>query len=84
MFMYVVGRIVVERRCGALLVGYEVCISLLRSSALHGTDGRESPEDHIGSGKLALFDDTSPVSMQNSTERAQFCVLVQGFQDLEL
>ena len=25
MCMYVVGRIVVERRCGALLVGYEVC-----------------------------------------------------------
>ena len=29
MFMYVVGRIVAELRCGALVVGYEATASLL-------------------------------------------------------
>ena len=65
MFMYVVGRIVVERRCGALLVGYEVChlpSALLGAPWYRRTRVTRGPHRQRQACPIGI-DDTSPFSM---------------------
>ena len=86
MFMYVVGHIdCVERRCGALLVGYEVChlpSALLGAPWYRRTRVTRGP--HGQRQACPILTTRAQIRCQSETERAQFCVLVQEFQHLEL
>ena len=88
MFMYVVGRIlVVELRCGALLVGYENEVCHLPSALLVAPwyrRTRVTRGPHRQRQACPIWRHEPSFDANLSTERAQFCVLVQEFQDLEL
>ena len=84
MFMYVVGRMGVERRCGGLLVGYDVChlpSALLGAPWYRRTRVTRGP--HRQRQACPILTTRAQFRCQSETERAQFCVLVQEFQHLE-
>jgi len=84
MFMYVVGRMGVERRCGGLLVGYDVChlpSALLGAPWYRPTRVTRGP--HRQRQACPILTTQPSFDANLSTERAQFCVLVQEFQHLE-